>query len=117
MADSRRSPRDVPYLRAVRFPSEAVAGQVYVAVQDAIFTGPPNDLSAYRFHQRQGVWYVAVLGKEPPPELDERIRAILATGEPVTLAPDVVATLTARRAQAHTLGSRVEGHYRPGQPF
>ena len=115
MADSSRRRLPVPYLRAVRLAREAVAGRVYVAVQDAIFTGPPNDLSAYRFHQRQGVWYVAVLGKEPPPELDERIRAILAAGEPVTLPAEVVATLTARRAQVRKLGPWLERHHRPGQ--
>ena len=115
MSDRRPRPRDVPYLRAVRFAGEAPAGQVYFAVQDAIFTGPPNDVSAYRFHQRRGSWYVAVLGNPPPPELDERITALLAAGEPVTLPADVVETLAARQAQARKLGQWVEGHHRPGQ--
>ena len=109
------TPPSAPYVRAVRFAGEGPAGQVYFAVQDAIFTGPPNDVSAYRFHQRSGSWYVAVVGKEPPPELDERISAILAAGELVTLPEEVVATLTARRAQARKLGPWLEGHYRPGQ--
>ena len=115
MSDRRPRPRDVPYLRAVRFASEQLAGQVYVQVQDAIFTGPPNDVSAYRFHQGSGVWYVAVLGNPPPSELDERISALLAPGEPVTLPAEVVATLTARRAQMRTLGPWAEGHHRPGR--
>ena len=98
------TPPPDPYVRAVRFAGEAPAGQAYFAVQDAIFTGPPNDLSAYRFHQRGGVWYVAVVGNPPPPELDERITALLAAGDPVTLPASVVETLTARRAEARKLG-------------
>ena len=56
-----------------------------------------------------------MVGKEPPPGFDERIKALLATVEPVTLPEEVVATLTARRSQAQKLGPWVQGHHRPGQ--
>lgn len=109
----RRGP--VPYLRAVRFANEQLAGRVYFQVQEAMYTGEPNALSAYRFWLR-GRWHVAVLGEVPPVPLGERIEAMLAAGKPVTLPADVVAALANRRAQARQLGRWVEEHYPPERP-
>src|SRR5690242_15677519 len=76
-----------PYLRAARFAGEQPAREAYVQARAAIFTGPPNDLSAYRL-QLDRVFHVAVVGSRPPAELDERILAILRAGEPTTLPDD-----------------------------
>ena len=103
-----------PYIRAARFASEPPAGQAYVALQQAIFTAAPNDLSAYRF-QLDGVYHVAVVGVRPPPALEERLTAILAAGEPTELPPAVQQALLARRAQVTPHGPWWEGHYRPGR--
>src|SRR5687768_9113720 len=88
----------IPYLRAARFTGERPAGQAYFQVQEAMYTAEPNDLSAYRLRLRE-VWHVAVLGEPPPADLGQRIDAILAAGEPVTLPDDVVTALAERRAQ------------------
>src|SRR5215210_6138117 len=81
-----------PYLRAARFAGERPAGQVYFQLQETIYTADPNDLSVYRLRLRE-VWHVAILGERPPAELDQRITAILAAGESVTLPADIVAAL------------------------
>src|SRR3712207_17101 len=105
-----------PYLRGARFAGERPAGQAYFQLQDTIYTAEPNDLSVYRLRLRQE-WHVAVLGEPPPPELDERLSAVLAAGEPVTLPADVVAALTQRRAQAIRHAPWTDQHFRPGQPL
>ena len=115
MSDRPLHRRPVPYLRAVRLANEQLAGQVYFQVQEAMYTGEPNNLSAYRF-QLRGSWHVAVLGGVPPAPLGERIEAMLAAGEPATLPAEVVTTLANRRAQARQLGRWVEGHYPPERP-
>ena len=103
-----------PFVRAARFASEQPAGRAYAALQQAIFTAAPNDLSAYRF-QLDGVYHVAVLGVRPPAMLEERLTAILAAGEPAELPPAVQQTLLARCAQVTPRQSWWEGHYRPGR--
>ena len=103
-----------PYIRAARFAGEPPAGQAYVALQQAIFTAAPNDLSAYRF-QLDGVYHVAVVGIRPPPTLEERLTAILAAGEPAALPATVQQALLARRAQVTPHQTWWEGHYRPGR--
>ena len=103
-----------PYVRAARFAGEQPAGQAYVALQRAIFTAAPNDLSAYRF-QLDRVYHVAVVGVRPPPALETRLTAILAAGEPAELPAPVQQTLLARRAQVTPHGPWSEGHYRPGR--
>ena len=104
----------VPYHRTARFADEPSAGLAYTAAQRAIFEGPPNDLSAYRF-QLNTVYHVAVLGEPPPAELDQQLTEILSTGEPATLPPDVLAALAERRRQMSRRGFWSEGHYRPGR--
>ena len=103
-----------PYVRAARFAGERPAGRAYAALQQAIFTAAPNDLSAYRF-QLDGVYHVAVVGVRPPPPLEERLTAILAAGEPAELPAMVQQTLLARRAQVAPHQTWWEGHYRPGR--
>ena len=104
-----------PYYRASRFAGEQPAGVAYFAAQRAIYEGPPNDLSAYRFQLNQ-VYHVAVLGQTPPEELDQGLTEILARGDPTELPEEVLAALFARRAEAIKRGPPwQEGHYRPGR--
>ena len=110
----RHEQESVPYHRTARFADEPSAGLAYSAAQRAIFAGPPNDLSAYRF-QLNSVYHVAVLGQPPPADLDEQLREILASGEPATLPPEVLAALAERRRQMSRRGGWSEGHYRPGR--
>ncbi len=106
----------VSYHRTARFTGEQPAGTAYVAAQHAIFAGPSNDLSAYRF-QLNHVFHVAVLGETPPAALDRQLTQILATGEPADLPPDILRALSERRQQAIRRGPWSEGHYRPGKPL
>ncbi len=103
-----------PYIRAAQFASEQPAGRAYAALQRAIFTAAPNDLSAYRV-QLDGVYHVVVVGVRPPARLEERLTAILAAGEPAELPPAVQQTLLARRAEVAPHQTWWEGHYRPGR--
>ena len=103
-----------PYVRAARFAGEQPAGRAYFALQHAIFTAAPNDLSAYRF-QLDGVYHVAVVGVRPPPALEGRLTAILAAGEPAELPTSVQQALLARRAQVTPHQRWWEAHYRPGR--
>ena len=110
----RHEAAPVPYHRTARFADAPSAGAVYGAAERAIFAGPPNDLSAYRF-QLNRVYHVAVLGQPPPAELDEQLTAILASGEPAELPADVLHALSERRRQMSRRGGWTEGHYRPGR--
>lgn len=101
---------EFPYHKAVHFSDERNARRVYVQIQETI-RGPKCDLSVYRF-QYQGVNYVAVLGDQPPEELQTTIEALLSIGESVTLPDEVVAYLRRRRQEARHVGPWVEGHYR-----
>ena len=114
--EQSRRPEDepAPYHRTGRFADEPSAGLAYTAAQDAIFSGPPNDLSAYRF-QFNRVYHVAVLGEPPPADLDQQLAAILATGEPAQLPHEVLTALVERRRQMSRRGGWTEGHYRPGR--
>ena len=105
----------VPYHRTARFADEPSAGTAYGAAQRALFEGPPNDLSAYRF-QLNRIEHVAVLGQPPPAELDQQLTAILAAGESADLPADVLQALSDRRRQVTKHGGPwSEGHYRPGK--
>src|SRR5437899_9507681 len=101
------------YVCAARFPTERKAGRAYFQAQEAIFTAD-CDLSAFRL-QLNRVYHVAVLGRTPTAEVDQRLRIILAAGEPATLPEDVLKLLEERRARATEQGPWVERHYRPGQ--
>ena len=103
-----------PYVRAARFAGEQPAGQAYFALQQAIFTAAPNDLSVYRI-LLDGVSHVVVVGVRPPPTLEERLRAILAAGTPTELPAMVRQALLARRAQVTPHQRWWEAHYRPGR--
>ncbi len=112
----RQEAEPASYLRAARFPNEQTAGIAYGAVQDAIFAGAPNDLSAYRF-QLNRIYHVAVLGQPPPPDLDQQLEDLLAGGEPATLPRGVLLALAERRRQMSRYGPWSEGHYRPSRPL
>lgn len=105
---------DPHYCIAARYRSERTAGRAYTRAQSALLNAEGCDLSSYRLQLDQ-IWHVAVLGEQPAPELDRRLRMILAGGDPVTFPADVVAALLARRAAAIELGPWVERHHRPGE--
>ena len=110
------TPPGDPYLRAARFTAEQPAGRTYRALEQAVFTAAPNDLSVYRF-QLAGVYHVAVVGVRPPPALEERLTALLSAGTPTELPATVQQALLARRAQVTPYGPWWEAHYRPGRPL
>ena len=83
---------------------------LYEQAQELIYT-TQCDLSAFRV-QLQSIWYVAVLGALPSPNLTQQIDQLLSTGEQTTLPDDVFTYLNARRARATQIGPWVEGHYR-----
>ena len=112
---SPKEQEPAPYHRAARFADDRRAARAYAQLQESIFTAD-CDLSAYRLLINQ-VPHVAVLGAPPPPELDERLGALLAAGEPVPLPAPVLDALVTRRRQAGRMGTWVEGHYRPGRPL
>ena len=72
----RHEAEPVPYHRTARFEHEQVAGSVYAAVQEAFFTGPANDLSAYRFLLDQ-VSHVTVLVHHHPQNWTSNCRRCL----------------------------------------
>ena len=109
-----RTPDD-PYVQAARFVGEQPAGRAYFALQQAIFTAAPNDLSVYRI-LLDGVSHVVVVGVRPPPTLEERLTAILAAGTPTELPAMVRQTLLARRAQVTPHQSWWDGQVRPVPP-
>ncbi len=100
-----------PYHRSARFAGERPAGVVYAQIQDAILTGPLNDLSVFRLLLAQ-VYHVTVLGQTPPDELKQRLEAILAAGDPAELPQDILHALTERRRQSIRQGGWVERHFR-----
>ena len=104
-----------PYIKAARFDDEPTAAQVYISAQEMIFASP-CDLSCYRFQLDQ-INHVAILGSQPPPEVDAHLTALLEAGQLTTLPNDIRSFLQVRRAQAGQMGSWVEGHYRPGKRF
>jgi hypothetical protein len=105
----------LPYCRAARFAGERPAGQAYFQAQEAMRTGPANDLSVYRL-QLDRVFHVVVLGDPPPAPLHDALTTILSAGEPTTLPAEVLRTLAQRRAHAIRLAPWVEGHYGADQP-
>ena len=114
-AETGRNPEHEPqeYLHAAYFANEHIAGHAYNQAQEAIYTGPPNDVSAYRLILEER-WHVAVLGEPPPEDLDQQLQAILGQGVPATLPEEILDYLKQRRAEAIKHGSWVEGHYRSG---
>ena len=103
------------YYQAARYEDEQLSGEAYFQAQDAVFA-VDFSVSAYRFELNQ-LWHVAVLGDTPPEEFAHLIDSILATGEPITLPPEILTFLNQRRIQANQLGDWVERHYRPGRRF
>jgi hypothetical protein len=100
-----------PYHHSARFSGEQPAGQAYEAVQAAIYTAPPNEVSVYRliFQER---WHVTALGLPPPDELRAKLATILSAGEPVELPWELLHALADRRRRSIRQGTWVERHYR-----
>lgn len=104
-------PSLVPFLIAAQFRSEPTSERAYFEAQNTIKRHQVNDLSVYRF-QLRSVFHVAILGEIPPQPLEQRLRRILAAGDPAALPEDIVSLLLARRAEASQQGPWVERHYR-----
>jgi hypothetical protein len=103
-----------PYYQASRYRTERPALTAYNQAQKVIYGYRGDvDLSAYRFLLHR-LSHVAVVGSQPPDELDQSIKQILSSGESVSLPDDVLRMLLQRRAHAQQVGPWVEGHYRPG---
>lgn len=99
------------YCQAARFENKTKAGAVYTPLQQMIFEEQETcDLSAYRIRITEG-WHVVVVGEKPPESLHQRIEALLSHGTIVTLRPDVLKYLQARRARAAHIAPWVEVHY------
>lgn len=79
-------------------------------MQDIIYKDVDCDLSAYRI-KLKGTWHVVVIGEKPSDSLHVAIEALLTNGTLVTVDPDIVLYLLARREEAALLGPWVEGHY------
>lgn len=103
-----------PYYMAARYRSEPPARRAYFKAQELIFREERADLSTYRFQLEQ-VNHVAVVGEQPPQDVEQKLGAILSQGELAYLLPEVVKALYERRTQMKQRGSWVEGHYRPGK--
>jgi hypothetical protein len=103
---------DLPaFHRSARFTGESPAGLAYQQAQEALYSGPPNDLSTFRLLLNDA-WYVAVLGQEPPQSLHDQLTTLLASGEPADLPPALWQALNLRRKQAIRQAPWVERHYR-----
>ena len=110
--DHRPEAERPPYLKAARFHGERPAGAVYSQLEAAIFRSD-CDLSCFRL-QLNRAWHVAVLGLPPPHDVAERIDALLSSGEPADLPPEVTNELRRRRARSVASGALwMERHYRP----
>lgn len=101
------------YLQVAYFANEHVAGHAYEQTQELLYSGPPNVLSSYRLMLDEK-WHVAVLGEQPPVELDQLLQEVFGQGIPAPLPEDVVTVLQDRRREATKVGSWVECHHRPG---
>lgn len=112
--EPRKEHEQQPYYLAARFTSEKPAKLAYFGAQEMIFSDERADLSAYRFLLDQ-VSHVALVGKSPPDDLQEKLQNILSKGEPATLPDDILKALHERRIKAKKIGPWVEGHYRPGK--
>jgi hypothetical protein len=104
-----------PYYAAYRYQQERLAKRAYDSAQQAIYgyTGEV-DLSAYRFLLNQ-VRHVAVLGVKPPDDLEQKLKNVLASGEPTNLPEEILRALEHRRTLAAQISPWVEGHHRPGR--
>ena len=102
------------YLKVARFLGEKPAGRAYRQAEQLLYRRPDCDLSAFRFHLSR-IWHVAILGDQPPEDIDRRLQTILSRGQPASLPEEILLELQRRRAQATKLGPWVERHTRPGQ--
>jgi len=102
------------YYQASRYNEQQVALDTYEQLQDLLLNSPDVDLSTYRFLVNQ-VSFVAVLGKQPPDEIETEVIGFLSAGERIELPDTILKALRDRRAQATKQGPWIEGHYRPGK--
>lgn len=103
-----------PYYRAVRFPGEKAARRAYFATQETIFATDWN-MSTYRLILG-GIWHVAVMGDQPPEELERKLMRALRHGDPVQLPYDVLRPLQQRGETERRNGLWTERHYRLPEP-
>lgn len=103
------------YHLAVHYSNEHSSEDAYDKARQLIHD-EPCDLSTYRFMlQPQMLWYVAVLGAPPPPELLRCIEITLLThGERRVLPDEILHSLRLRRLEQAQRGEWVE--YRAPRP-
>jgi hypothetical protein len=74
------------YLRAVRFTDGALAQHVYFELHRRLQQAGLFTLSAHHLTDQESVcWYVAVVGEQPPGDLEQQLLDALAVGEPTIL--------------------------------
>ncbi len=115
--DNREQPPQQDYYQASRFAQEHhEALDTYEQLQALLLDSPDVDLSTYRFLFNQ-VSYVAILGQQPPDEIEAQVIGLLAAGETAAVPDNVLKVLRDRRAHLSRQAPWVEGHYRPGKPM
>lgn len=105
--DYTQEQEQYPFHTAARFPNESRAGRAYFRIQELILRNRDVDLSVFRI-QLDKIYHVALVGETPPQPVADRIQRILASGEAVTLAANLVRALARRKAQASSIGPWVE---------
>jgi hypothetical protein len=113
LSDSSNEHRQPSYCHTVLLEGDRLSGRIYQKLQRAIFESA-CDLSVYRF-KFDDAWHIVVLGETPPTALEEKLTALLASGDPVSLPLEVANALAVRRSEAIRFGPWVEGHYRHQQ--
>src|SRR5215218_5746618 len=103
---SRERGSESPCLQVARFSGEKPAGRAYRKAQDLLFATPDCELSAFRFHLDR-IWHVAVLGDQPPDDLDRQLRALQGAALfPTRGSPHPASAATGPGHQAWTVGRR-----------
>ena len=110
-----REQQQPEYLKVASFSGEKPAGRAYRQAEELLYRRPDCDLSAFRFHLSR-VWHVAVLGDQPPEDIDQQLQRILSRGQPASLPAEVLWQLLERRSQATRIAPWVEKHSRPLPP-
>ena len=112
-SNEQRETEPTAYYRVAKYRNEPLAGRAYFRAQHIIYE-TQADLSVFRFQLSQ-IYHVALIGEEPPPELNRRIERLLSGGETVQLDANILDMLRQRRTEAIKIGPWVEGHFRPGK--
>lgn len=96
LGEHSKEQEQIPYYLAAWFHGEPSAKRVYFQAQELVSGDKQADLSLHGFLLNQ-ISHVAVLGEQPPEDLDRQLRALLSTGETVLLPSDFLNALHERR--------------------